>query len=179
MKNQNTAELQKQAQEVTKPSSPHLLYFCIRRTNSSSSATSGSREGGTQHTRGWAVPCAAPCLHGEAAPCCTALPYWPRGTGLFPQGCPVSVTLSIPVQTHTSPAPCGLCPCPMARQGRMWPCASLLRAAAPTVLELPWLSLSKRNFRFDLGEFLFFISAGGWGKAKILLIHEQAHLLKL
>lgn len=35
-----------------------------------------------------------------------------------------------------------------------------------TVLELPWLSLSKRNFRFDLGEFLFFISAGGWRKAK-------------
>lgn len=37
---------------------------------------------------------------------------------------------------------------------------------APTVLELPWLSLSKRNFRFDLGEFLFFISAGRRGKAK-------------
>lgn len=28
------------------------------------------------------------------------------------------------------------------------------------MLELPWLSLSKRNFRLDLGEFLFFRSVG-------------------
>lgn len=27
-----------------------------------------------------------------------------------------------------------------------------------TALELPWLSLSKRNFRFDLGEFLLLAS---------------------
>lgn len=128
---------------------------------------------------GHSTPGAAPHLHGEAAPCCTALPYRPGGAGLFPQGCPISVTLSVPVQTHTSTALCGLCPCPIARQGRMWPCASPLRTAAPTVLELPWLSLSKRNFRLDLGEFLFFISAGEWGKAKIVLIHEQARLLKL
>lgn len=53
---------------------------------------------------------------------------------------------------------------PAAGQGRQ--CLAPRELLAPTELELPWLSLSKRNFRFDLGEFLFFISAGGRGKAK-------------
>lgn len=34
------------------------------------------------------------------------------------------------------------------------------------MLELLWLSLSKRNFRLDLGEFLFFRSAGEKGQTK-------------
>lgn len=35
---------------------------------------------------------------------------------------------------------------------------SLAARTILTALELAWLSLSKRNFRFDLGEFLFLAS---------------------
>lgn len=57
-------------------------------------------------------------------------------------------------------------PDPHAGQGGHESSASPGTALAPTMLELPWLSLSKRNFRLDLGEFLFFRSAGGRGQRK-------------
>lgn len=41
----------------------------------------------------------------------------------------------------------------------MWD-PSLASHAILTALELAWLSLSKRNFRFDLGEFLLLASKG-------------------
>lgn len=119
MKNQNTAELQKKAPEVTKPSSPHLLYlFSAGRTAAPAPQQGQGRWDAAPQGLPPAVPSAAPCQHGEAAPCCTAVPHRPGGAGLFLQGCPVSVTLSDPMQTCTSPALPQAGSAPAPRPGR-------------------------------------------------------------